>query len=214
MRIVCLSDTHELHRSLIVPPGDLLLHAGDFTFFGRGSEAIRDFNTWLGELPHRHKIITVGNHEHLFESHPNMRPMINNAILLINEAIVVDGVKIWGTPLTPHYGGAFGTGNASVRQTIYAEIPPDIDILLTHGPPFGILDQSPSDYPGPAGDPELRTAVIRVKPALHVFGHIHSGYGIRPTRHTLFVNAALFGIDGTLDKRPIVLEMSRFKSKT
>jgi len=213
MKVVCVADTHELHRELVVPPGDLLIHAGDFTFWGKSTRAIKDFNSWLGDLPHRHKIVISGNHEYILESNPELRWMINNATLLINEATVIDGVKVWGSPLTPHYGGAFGRSNAPDRVRAYASIPRDTDILVTHGPPYGVLDLSPDEYPGPAGDPELRAAVIRVRPRLHVFGHVHAGYGVRPTRHTFFVNAALFGLDGTLDRKPIVVDVSEIKPK-
>jgi Icc-related predicted phosphoesterase len=212
MKVVCISDTHELHRELVVPPGDLLIHAGDFTLFGKNTRAIKDFNTWLGELPHRHKIVVPGNHEFILESNPELRWMINNATLLVNQAVPIEGVKIWGSPLTPHYGGAFGRSNAPDRVRAYAGIPLDTDILVTHGPPYGVLDRSPDEYPGPAGDWELRQAVIRIKPKLHVFGHVHSGYGVRPTRHTVFINAALLGPDGSLENRPIVVEMTKFKS--
>jgi Icc-related predicted phosphoesterase len=213
MRVVCISDTHELHRELVVPPGDLLIHAGDFTFFGKGSRAILDFNDWLGDLPHRYKVVVCGNHEYAMEADPSLRQLITNAVVLLNEFAVVGPAKIWGSPLTPHYGGAFGRSNAADRIKAYNSIPMETDILITHGPPYGVLDVSPAEYPGPAGDQELREAVIRVKPKLHVFGHVHSGYGIRPTRHTLFVNAALFGLNGSLDNRPIVVEITKFKLK-
>lgn len=212
LRIVCISDTHELHRELTVPPGDLLIHAGDFTFHGNGTRAIIEFNRWLGELPHRHKIVTCGNHEYAFENDPSLRRLITNATLLLNDTSMVGPAKIWGSPLTPRFGGAFGRSNAQERIKVYNNIPLDTDILVTHGPPYGVLDDSPADYPGRAGDPELRAAVIRVKPKLHVFGHVHFGYGVRPARHTVFVNAALFGLDGSCENRPIVLDMSRFKA--
>ena len=212
MKVVCISDTHGLHRELTVPPGDLLIHAGDFTFWGRSTRAIKDFNTWLGELPHRHKVVVPGNHEFILEPNPELSWLLSNARLLINEATVIEGVKIWGSPLTPHYGGAFGRSDAPDRVKVYATIPLDTDILVTHGPPHGVLDSNPDEYPGPAGDPELLQAVIRVRPRLHVFGHVHSGYGVRPTRHTLFVNAALFGLDGSLENGSIVVELSQFKS--
>lgn len=211
LRVVCISDTHELHRELSVPFGDLLIHAGDFTFFGKGTRAIKDFNDWLGELPHRHKIVTCGNHEYAFDSNPKLRELITNGTLLLNESVMVGSAKVWASPLTVHYGGAFGRSNAADRMRAYASIPTDTDILVTHGSPYGVLDSSPADYPGPAGDRKLREAVIRVRPKLHIFGHVHSGYGVRPTRHTLFVNAALLGWDGSLEKRPIVLELSQFK---
>lgn len=207
MKLVCISDTHELHRELEVPPGDILLHAGDFTFFGRTRRAIVDFNDWLGELPHRHKVVVPGNHEYLLEGNPEFGRLITNAHLLINESVVVEGVRIWGSPLTRHDGGAFGRSHALDRIRIYETIPADTEILITHGPPHGILDTSGAANSAPAGDVELRRAVVRIRPRLHLFGHIHPGYGIRPTRHTLFVNAALLGADGSLAKRPIVLEL-------
>lgn len=206
MRIVCISDTHELHRELELPPGDLLIHAGDFTFWGKSRRAIVDFNDWLGTQPHRHKVVVPGNHEYMLEADPSVARLVTNATLLSNKAVELDGVQIWGSPLTPSYGGAFGRSNAPDRIRVYNSIPADTDILVTHGPPYGVLDHT-VEYPGPAGDPELRDAVIRIRPKLHVFGHIHAGYGTHPTQHTMFVNAALFGLDGTLDKRPIVLEM-------
>jgi len=214
LRIVCISDTHELHRELEVPIGDLLIHAGDFTLFGKGSRTIVDFNAWLGELPHPYKVVTYGNHEFALEAKPELRKLITNAIVLVNEPAMVGPAKIWGSPLTQHYGGAFGRSNVADRVRTYSTIPIDTDILITHGPPYGVLDGCPDEYPGPAGDRELREAVIRVKPKMHVFGHVHSGYGVRPTRHTFFVNAALFGLDGTLENRPIVVEMSQFKDHT
>lgn len=210
LRIVCVSDTHELHRSLVVPSGDVLIHAGDFTFFGRSTRAIEDFNHWLGELPHRWKIVTCGNHEFAFDADPGLRRLITNGTLLLNESAMIGPAKVWASPMTVHYRGAFGQSNVADRAKAYAAIPMDTDILVTHGPPYGVLDSSPAEYPGPLGDRELREAVIRVRPKLHVFGHVHASYGVRATRHTTFVNAALFGLDASLN-RPIVLEMSQFK---
>src|ERR1035441_113914 len=68
LTIVAISDTHELHREVEVPPGDLLVHAGDFSMFSKSASAILDFNEWLGELPHRWKILVPGNHEFFLES--------------------------------------------------------------------------------------------------------------------------------------------------
>src|ERR1039458_8925036 len=82
VRIVCISDTHELHRELTVPDGDLLIHAGDFTFFSKRPSMLRDFDDWLGELPHRYKIIVPGNHEYILEE-PRNRAAIMNAEMLV-----------------------------------------------------------------------------------------------------------------------------------
>lgn len=212
LRIVAISDTHELHRELEVPAGDLLIHAGDFTMFGKSIQALLDFNAWLGELPHPHKVVVPGNHEFMLEAEPDLCRVITNAIVLVNDFTVVSGVKIWGSPLTP-IDGAFGCNNPRDRECMYRSIPEDVDILVTHGPPYGILD-STDEYPGPAGDRELREAVRRIKPRLHIFGHIHAGYGVLPTRHTMFINAALMDWDGGLGKKPISVGLGVTKLHT
>lgn len=210
MRIVCISDTHALERELTVPSGDLLIHAGDFGFFEYGTRAIESFNEWLGTLPHPYKVVTAGNHEFSLAADPSLRKLIANATVLLNEAAIVGPAKIWASPITLHPDAAFGQHDPSERARVYSLIPPDTDIVVSHGPPFAILDRAPGD-PEPSGDPELREAIVRVKPLLHIFGHAHAGYGVLQTKHTTFINASLFGPDGGLTNRPIVLEISRFK---
>ena len=211
LRLVLLSDTHGLHRNVQVPDGDLLIHAGDFTNFSKSQSEIVDFNTWLGELPHRHKIVVPGNHEFFLEADPSKRSLLSNATLLINQAIQVEGIRIWGSPVTPLYGGAFGMSSVVDRKRLYAQIPDDTDVLVTHGPPYGILDIAPSSTLH-AGCRELFDAVMRGRPTLHVFGHIHGAHGIVHTHSTTFVNAAL-GPHGGIDKAPIVLWLSRRATK-
>lgn len=206
--IVCISDTHELHRELEVPNGDLLIHAGDFTMFSQSAAAILDFNEWLGELPHAHKIVIPGNHEFFLESAPSRRSLISNARILIDEANEVLGLRIWGSPVTPLYVGAFGRSSPTDRANLYARIPDDVDVLITHGPPYGRLDTTPLNS-RPAGCAELLKAVSRVKPKLHVFGHIHGAHGRISNEETTFVNAALLGPEGELDESPIMLRIPR-----
>jgi Icc-related predicted phosphoesterase len=208
LRLVLLSDTHELHREVEVPDGDILIHAGDFTMFSKSMSAIADFNIWLGELPHRHKILTYGNHEFFVETDQSRRSMLTNALVLCNEGVEIEGLRIWGSPVTPLYGGAFGLSSAEDRKRLYARIPEDTDILVTHGPPFGILDSAPHSGLH-SGCRELLDAVMRVRPKLHVFGHVHGAHGILQTNQTTFVNAALLGADGDLDQRPVSLRMVR-----
>lgn len=206
--IVAISDTHELHREVEVPPGDLLIHAGDFTMFSRSTAAILDFNEWLAELPHRWKIVVPGNHEFFLESDPSRRRLIGNATMLIDESVKIMGLKIWGSPMTPLYGGAFGRSADQDREKVYSEIPTDTNILVTHGPPYGILDQAPgSDFH--AGCRQLLAAVRRIKPMLHVFGHAHAGYGTFNTPETLFINAALLGRGFDLSNPPHVFRLPR-----
>ena len=202
-----ISDTHELHRGWEVPNGDILIHAGDFSMFSRSPHAIADFNFWLGELPHPHKIVVPGNHEFFLEADPSKRSLLNNATVLINEGIAIDGLRIWGSPVTPLCGGAFGLSSAEERRRLYARIAEDTDVLITHGPPYGILDSSPGTGLH-SGCHELLDAVVRVRPLLHVFGHVHA-QGVLQSGHTVFANAALLGADGHLDNSPLVFQMTR-----
>jgi Icc-related predicted phosphoesterase len=205
MRIVLISDTHGLHRQLEVPSGDLLIHAGDFTFYSKPPSIVSDFNAWLGSLPHRHKVVIPGNHEFALEE-PRNRGAITNAILLVDSGVEIEGLKIWGSPVTPLYGGAFGKSRPEDREKHWAQIPEDTDILITHGPPFAILDHGLSSERR-EGCPQLLEAVFQANPRLHVFGHIHAGYGTLRTSDTVFVNASLLGEDGSLSRKPIVIDL-------
>jgi 3',5'-cyclic AMP phosphodiesterase CpdA len=101
LRLVLLSDTHQLHREVDVPAGDILIHAGDFTMFGRAKADITDFLDWLKGLPHRHKILIPGNHEFLLEANLSGRFALGDAHVLINEGIEIEGLRIWGAQLPP-----------------------------------------------------------------------------------------------------------------
>jgi hypothetical protein len=130
LRLVLLSDTHQHHREVDVPDGDILIHAGDFTFFSKSLKAILDFNHWLGELPHQ-CVAVPGIHEFFLEADPPRRSLIGNATVLINEGIVIQGLRIWGSPVTPLYGGAFGLSSAEDRRRLYARIPENTNVLVT-----------------------------------------------------------------------------------
>ncbi len=193
IRIVCVSDTHFYHQHLEVPDGDILVHAGDFMGFGNMERHIAEFNQWLGQQPHAHKIVIAGNHDSLFESSPGVaRALLTNAIYLENSGVVLEGLRFWGPPVQPTFHEwAFNVDRGDPIRRYWDMIPTGTDILVTHGPPFGILDQA-----GPAtphlGCEELAKAVQRVEPKLHIFGHIHGGYGeLRSANGTHFVNASV-----------------------
>jgi predicted phosphohydrolase len=145
MVLVLFGDTHELHREVAVPAGDILICAGDFTMFSKNLSSIEDFNEWLGELPHRHKIVVPGNHESFLESNRERRSLLDNATVLIDERIEIEGMNIFGSPMTPLYGAAFGKYSAKDRELHWRNGPDDTHLLITHGPPFGILDLSPDN---------------------------------------------------------------------
>jgi Icc-related predicted phosphoesterase len=207
LRIAIISDTHELHRDVDLPKVDLLIHAGDWTFFSKKMNAVDDFNAWLTEQHIRHGVVLVpGNHEFYLEVDSSLRSLTDNATVLIGERLSMQGLNIWGSPVTPLSGVAFGISDPKERARYYAQIPDDTHILITHGPPYGILDGPPGTNQH-RGCPELLNAVKRIKPLLHIFGHVHTGYGIHETTNTTFVNAALLGPDGDIANKPILLNL-------
>lgn len=213
LRIVCVSDTHETENwEAKVPPGDILIHAGDFSMTGRLFE-VESFRKRILSLPHRHKIVVAGNHELTFDSSlfteklaelkerfPSLKKADWSSIkslisdekeltYLENSGVEVAGLFFWGSPYQPkfHFWG-FQKGREKMHE-IWDQIPSTTDVLITHGPPFGILDGSEAKR---SGCEALKLAVSeKVRPGLHIFGHVHSGRGHVRMGETLFVNAAI-----------------------
>ena len=207
--LVLLSDTHELHHEVEVPAGDVLIVAGDWTMLSKHFSQIEDFAAWLGELPHPCKVVIPGNHEYFLEADPHRRSLLAEATLLIDEAITIAGLKIWGSPLTPLYAAAFGRSSPADRRRHWAKVPDDTNILVTHGPPYAILDRAPGQTEH-IGDPELLERLKQLPDLkLHVFGHVHGAYGQVEQDGVLFVNACLMGQSGAIDQKPVVVRINR-----
>ena len=199
MRIVAISDTHSRHDKVKVPGGDVLVHAGDWTMGGNGIE-VRAFARWLADLPHPRKLVTPGNHD-MGCGGGEVRAVFEDAgaELVIDAAVVVDGVKFYLSPWTPrfyHWDWMLDRGSSIARK--WAEIPDDVDVLVTHGPPFGVGDLVPAattgTLPKHAGCHDLLARVREVRPQFHIFGHIHDGYGryrADDPSDVVFVNAAI-----------------------
>jgi len=205
LRIVCISDTHARHRQLVVPDGDVLVHGGDLT--RRGSrEDVRDFDDWLGTLPHPHKVVIAGNHDFCFERHDWARAWITNATYLQDELIEIAGLRFYGSPWQPRFfDWAFNLDRGLPLRRVWAKIPTDVDVLITHGPPMGILDRTARGEH--VGCEELLAAVARVRPRLHVFGHIHESAGRIDRDGTIFVNASSCDLHYHASQSPIVVEL-------
>jgi len=190
MRIVAISDTHARHRAIpAVPDGDVLVHAGDMTSVGE-PEHVQDLNAWFGELPHPTKIIIAGNHDFPFERAPaSVEPFLSNCIYLRDSAVVVDGLTFYGSPWQPAFmDWAFNLERGPELREKWDFIPDGTDVLITHGPPAGHCDMTTGGQA--VGCADLMDAVRRVKPRLHVFGHIHEGAGVTEEGGTTFVNAS------------------------
>jgi hypothetical protein len=134
IRIVCISDTHGQHSRLRVPKGDILIHAGDFMAFGDSPKEVTDFNRWVGQQMHRHKVVIAGNHDWLFERHPGAaRALLTNAIYLENSGTELDGLKFWGSPVQPAFNNwAFNVNRGVAIRLYWKMIPEGTDILVTH----------------------------------------------------------------------------------
>ncbi len=205
MRLVLISDTHCRHGRLTLPDGDLLVHAGDSTSMGTVSE-ITEFNAWLGRQPHRHKVVIAGNHDWLFEREPALaRELLTNATYLEDGEATIEGVRVWGSPWQPRFfRWAFNLDRGAPLRAKWELIPAGIDVLVTHGPPKGTLDAT---WRGePVGCEELALAVARVRPRLHVFGHIHESHGRIDRDGTTFVNASTCDARDRPSHAPVVVE--------
>jgi len=194
MRFVCTSDTHTLHERVPIPDGDVFIHAGDFTSCGELPDIAR-FNAFLGKLPHTHKIVIAGNHDFAFERQPALaRSLLTNCLYLQDSETVIDGVRIYGSPWQPwFYDWAFNLQRGPEIKAKWDRIPDDVQILVTHGPSLGHGDEvlRPSGKGERVGCEDLLAAIKRIKPAYHVFGHIHEGYGITKEGPTTCVNACM-----------------------
>ncbi len=189
MRIVCLSDTHGRHGDLVVPEGDLLVHAGDLTAHGDLQE-LHESARFLAALPHRHKVVVAGNHDFALQDRPEAaRALLDGLVYLQDRETTVEGLRIWGSPWQPwFFDWAFNLRRGPEIRARWDLIPEGISVLVTHGPPFGHGDLT--RYGEHVGCADLLDAVRRVRPRLHVFGHIHEGYGRTEDGGTLFVNAS------------------------
>eukprot|EP00927_Polykrikos_kofoidii_P040142 TRINITY_DN34363_c0_g1_i2.p1 TRINITY_DN34363_c0_g1~~TRINITY_DN34363_c0_g1_i2.p1 ORF type:complete len:180 (-),score=29.34 TRINITY_DN34363_c0_g1_i2:181-720(-) len=172
----------------------------------RGSAPeLAEVNAWLGRLPHQHKIVVCGNMDQRIESCANRevrQKLIPNALYLEDEVAEVAGLKLYGSPFTPKFCGAFQLDSPAEAEDKWAHIPEDLDILITHGPPEGILDVVGRGHH--AGCVALRQRVRDVRPRFHFFGHIHENGGRSVEEDgTTFVNAAQHVL--TFDIEPRVL---------
>lgn len=188
MRIVCLSDTHGHHADLDVPDGDLFVHAGDFTRRGRPEE-VRAFGRFLAALPHRHKVVVAGNHDFLFQDEPERaRELLGDVTYLEDSGVTIEGLEVWGSPWQPWFHDwAFNLPRGGPIAEKWALVPESTHVLVTHGPPHGTLDRT--WLRKRVGCEELTRALARIRPRLHVFGHIHEDHGHLESNGTLFVNA-------------------------
>lgn len=210
MRIAAISDTHEQHRALTIPKCDILVCAGDITNTG-SMAAAEDFNSWCGELRRDgvvgEIVLIAGNHDLTAERNPShWCNIFTDAIYLEHFGEDVCGLNFFGSPWTPKFGVGWAF-NATKSQlaTLWQQIPDNVDILVTHGPPKGCQDMT--DRGVAAGCEDLRLAINRTKPILHICGHIHEGYGVGRVHETVVMNASSCNLQYKPVNAPLVFEI-------
>lgn len=246
MQIVHISDTHtkQGRENLIIPPCDVLAFSGDMG--GRTSlEEFKDFLEWMEAQPAELKILVGGNHDYILSKEPGARCLAEGNVFgqlryaeeyrgaralletssvkyLENKEYVWKGVKFYGSPYSPSFHRDHWVFNADrgdqIRQQ-WAKIPSDVNVLITHTPVYGMLDEIPENYKRWADEDVhvgcedllnvIRKRLFQLK--LHMSGHIHSQYGcilapISKTRNVLFSNGAVLTNDYTqLVTNPLVI---------
>lgn len=208
MKIICFADTHRRIDNLDIPRADVVICAGDFCNSGSLEDVVA-FNGWFSRLPCRHKIIVAGNHDVCFEKSPLLaKTMLSDGIIYLQDKeIEIEGIKFYGTPWQlPFMNWAFNLTEDELCRK-FAQIPNDIDILISHSPPYGILDSTPTTKN--LGSKSLLEKVYQVKPKYHIFGHIHHGYGryIDKANNINFINASLLDESYNFVNRPVMVEM-------
>lgn len=225
MRLCVISDTHGFHRDIKnIPDGDVLIHCGDISNVGE-QRTVEDFVEWLKELPHHHKIFIAGNHDKSFQLiktlpgtgyKPSWLDYLLGDLLandygihyLEDDVVEIEGITFYGSPYTPDFYPemwVFNKPRGKEIRDVWKKINVHTDVLITHGPPFGILDKTTTGQN--VGCADLATMVDLVRPRCHFFGHIHErGGSITSLRNVLYGNASLLNEKYRLTKSPIIYD--------
>ena len=209
LSLVCISDTHNKHKHLKnLPEADVIIHAGDFTSMGHEHE-VKNFLKWFSELnQYQYKIIVAGNHDMLFEKNNVLAKSLipENIIYLEDNEVVINGIKFYGSPVSkPFCNWAFNRPEEKLKQH-WEAIPDDVDVLITHEAPNSIKDFG-HDL-SHQGSPSLYKEIFeRIKPKYHIFGHYHSGYGVKVIDDITFVNGSNLNEDYECVNEPLLIEI-------
>ena len=221
MIITLISDTHLKHNEITqdLPGGDLLLHSGDISSMGYQHE-VQQFCKWFNNVEnYDHKIFIAGNHDWGFQNNVEKIMEIVNSYKTVDyiqdETISVGDddkmVNIYGSPWQPEfYNWAFNLPKNGVELAAkWDAIPDNTDILITHGPAFGVLDTVAGKMWDNLGCQLLTNKIKSIKPKIHVCGHIHSGYGYYFDGDTHFINASVLNEAYQYANKPITIDWNQ-----
>ena len=189
-KIVTFSDTHSISLPHVKwPEGDILVCAGDFTNIGKLGDVYK-FNKLLRERNYKDKIFIAGNHDwYFYHQATHASSIVSNGIYLQDRAITIQGIKFYGTPWQPIFNDWAFNADDEVRFRKFERIPDDTEVLITHAPPYGILDKNSED--DRVGDMVLLKRVLNLqKLKVHIFGHIHESPGVFREGGIVFANVS------------------------
>ena len=207
-RFVFISDTHNKHRQLTIPECDFLIHSGDVSSMGYEHE-INNFLSWFNKQPARYKIFIAGNHDWLYERNRLLAKSLipKGIVYLEDEEIILDGFKLYGSPVQLEFcNWAFNKTEDQLKK-YWKAIPDDTDILITHSPAYGILDEVNNNGIH-LGSPSLYKEVNeRLNLLIHSCGHIHSSHGTMKRSNILFINASNLNEKYEVAYKPVIVEI-------
>ena len=226
----------------LLPGGDLLIHSGDISSLGRETEVKRFVKWFNDINNYTNKIFIAGNHDMTFDREQLLRDKLAhfegkteydtecaegkpawleellgihlrpNVFYLENNFVILDDVKIWGSPITPSfgYGWAFNKDRGYDINQIWNRIPNDTDIVITHGPIHSYCDRT--DRGGlNVGCEQLYHRLNEVRPQLHFSGHIHEAYGYRHTDWGYAFNGCNCDLSYLVNNKPMTFEYDFLK---
>jgi Icc-related predicted phosphoesterase len=216
-KLIFISDTHTHHESLNESlselyenhPDSILIHSGDISYKGNPWEVER-FVKWYSNLSFKYKIFISGNHDFLFEDNGSLAKDIladlgNDLIYLEDSEVEIDGLKFWGSPVTPWFHN-WAFNRFSEIKNHWDLIPADTNILITHGPPKGILDRTKTNLN--VGCPILLEKIKTLKSLkVHAFGHIHESWGVQKLNEVHFINSSVLDFHYEVKNLPVFLTL-------
>ena len=211
MNICVISDTHTMHNRLKIEEDkiDMIIHCGDFS--NGDFYTTQSFLKWFNKLKITYKILISGNHDKWFELKSKtfikkyLKEEFKSIIYLEDDYVIINNIKIYGTPYVPNfYDWSFMKSDEDLKE-IYKKIPKDVNILITHGPQYGVLDYT-YDNKNP-GSLSLKKRIEKLKKLkYHLVGHIHEGYGIKNDKKYKTINSAIYDYYKYFLNKPIIFE--------
>ena len=229
LKLVFISDTHNRHKKISLPDGDILFHVGDATGVGDQWE-VESFGKWFRNQPHKYKFYTPGNHERSSENQPEDFikwlgfDSVENCFYIHNQTIEVEGLKIFMSGCTPTFGStwAWNVNRGTDIKKVWDLIEEGTNVVCTHGPCYEILDSVEETYwedgevkafERHVGCQDLLETIQKINPMIHTCGHIHGAKGQKMVDKTLFIKASVCTEEYKPTNKPIVVEIENIEGE-